>query len=88
MRAAVLKQESNLEDDLHLSSLERVELLSALEDRYQVDLSETSFSAARTVGDLRANAGGKGAERVDVPLSALDPDLAGALGAERWCTTR
>jgi long-chain acyl-CoA synthetase len=26
--------------------------MSALEDRYQVDLSETSFAAARTVGDL------------------------------------
>jgi long-chain acyl-CoA synthetase len=29
-----------------------VELISALEDRYQVDLSETRFSAARTVGDV------------------------------------
>jgi long-chain acyl-CoA synthetase len=29
-----------------------VELLGALEDRYQVDLSETRFSAVRTVGDL------------------------------------
>ena len=26
--------------------------MSALEDRYQVDLSETIFGAARTVGDL------------------------------------
>lgn len=43
---------SNLDSDLGLSSLDRVELLSALEDRYQVDLSETGFSAARTVGDL------------------------------------
>jgi long-chain acyl-CoA synthetase len=30
-----------------------VELLSALEDRYQVDLSETRFSAVNTVGDLQ-----------------------------------
>ncbi len=62
---AVLKQESSLEDDLHLSSLERVELMSALEDRYQVDLSEASFSAARTVGDLQQILNGKGAERVE-----------------------
>ncbi|MFZ0297191.1 MAG: AMP-binding protein [Candidatus Sulfotelmatobacter sp.] len=41
-----------LDSDLGLSSLERVELISALEDRYQVDLSETRFSAARTVGDV------------------------------------
>jgi long-chain acyl-CoA synthetase len=37
---------------LNLSSIERVELLSALEDRYQVDLSETEFTAADTVGSL------------------------------------
>ena len=43
---------SNLENDLHLSSLDRVELMSALEDRYQVDLNETRFASARTVGDL------------------------------------
>jgi long-chain acyl-CoA synthetase len=49
-----LRPDANLEDDLHLSSLERVELLSALEDRYQVDLNETRFSAVRTVGDLEA----------------------------------
>jgi long-chain acyl-CoA synthetase len=29
-----------------------VELMSALEDRYQIDLSETRFNAVRTVGDL------------------------------------
>ncbi len=37
---------------LQLSSIERVELLSALEDRYQVDLSETEFTKAETVADL------------------------------------
>jgi long-chain acyl-CoA synthetase len=43
---------ANLETDLHLSSLDRVELLGALEDRYQVDLNETRFASARTVGEL------------------------------------
>jgi long-chain acyl-CoA synthetase len=37
---------------LELSSVERVELLSALEDRYQVDLSETEFASADTVREL------------------------------------
>jgi long-chain acyl-CoA synthetase len=37
---------------LQLSSVERVELLSALEDRYQVDLSETEFSSAESAADL------------------------------------
>jgi long-chain acyl-CoA synthetase len=50
--AAGLRQDASLDSDLGLSSLDRVELLSALEDRYQVDLSETRFSALRTVGDL------------------------------------
>src|SRR5579862_6156264 len=43
---------ASLEDDLNLTSLERVELLSALEDRYQVDLSETRYSKVRTMGEL------------------------------------
>ncbi len=47
-----LREDASLDSDLGLSSLDRVELLSAVEDRYQVDLSETRFSAVRTVGDL------------------------------------
>jgi long-chain acyl-CoA synthetase len=42
----------DLSSDLGLSSLDRVELIGALEDRYQIDLSETRFTAARTVGDV------------------------------------
>jgi len=44
--------DADLSSGLGLSSLDRVELISALEDRYQVDLSETRFSAVRTVGDV------------------------------------
>jgi long-chain acyl-CoA synthetase len=47
-----MNPEATLDSDLGLSSLDRVELISALEDRYEVDLSETRFSAARTVGDI------------------------------------
>ncbi len=50
--AGKLAENADLDSDLNLSSLDRVELLSALEDRYQVDLSETRFSAVNTVGDL------------------------------------
>ena len=56
--------ESNLETDLNLSSLDRVELLGALEDRYQVDLSETRFAAVKTVGDLEGMLHGKLPPRV------------------------
>ncbi|MGH9699209.1 MAG: AMP-binding protein [Candidatus Acidiferrales bacterium] len=38
---------------LHLTSIERVELLSALEARYQRDLSETEFTQAQTVSALK-----------------------------------
>ncbi|HSZ62856.1 MAG TPA: AMP-binding protein [Terriglobales bacterium] len=47
-----LTSDADLETGLGLSSLERVELLSALEDRYQIDLSETKFAHSATVGDL------------------------------------
>ena len=51
-RVQTLRPDAALDSDLGLSSLDRVELLSALEDRYQVDLSETRFSSVKTVGDL------------------------------------
>jgi long-chain acyl-CoA synthetase len=73
-----LAPDANLEDDVHLTSLERVDLLSALEDRYQIDLSETRFSEARTIGDLQkmiagGTAGEKPAQRAryDYPRWAL-----------------
>jgi long-chain acyl-CoA synthetase len=47
-----LSDSASLDSDLGLSSLDRVELMSALEDRYQIDLSETRFNSIRTVGDL------------------------------------
>jgi long-chain acyl-CoA synthetase len=50
---AALPSSANLESDLNLNSLERVELLGALEDRYQIDLSETGFASVQTVADLQ-----------------------------------
>lgn len=41
-------------DELGLSSLERVELMVALEDRFETRIDETKFAEARTVDDLRA----------------------------------
>jgi len=43
---------AHLEDDLALSSLERVELMSALENRYQIDLNDREFSSVNTVSEL------------------------------------
>ncbi len=41
-------------DELGLSSLERVELMMALEEAFQVTLDESQFAAAHTVSDLEA----------------------------------
>jgi long-chain acyl-CoA synthetase len=47
-----LKPGANLENDLNLSSLDRVELMAAIESRYQVDLGDREFSQVNTVADL------------------------------------
>lgn len=47
-----IRSDSRLSEDLNLDSLSRVELLSALEDRYQVDLDERAFTESATVHDI------------------------------------
>ena len=42
-----------LERELGLTSLDRVELMSALEERFQVELNETSFAEAKTAADMQ-----------------------------------
>lgn len=60
---------------LQLSSIERVELLGALEDRYQIDLSETDFTKADTLRGLE--------KLVESP-----PKTARAFHYPRWAQTR
>jgi long-chain acyl-CoA synthetase len=76
--AAAFDQPSNLEADLNLSSLDRVELLGALEDRYLVDLSETRFATLKTVGDLESMLQGKLPPRTPYHYPAW---------VQRWPTT-
>jgi long-chain acyl-CoA synthetase len=57
--------DADLNADLGLSSLDRVELLSALEDRYQVDMGEAGFSSVRTVGDMERMLRGDNRQRVE-----------------------
>src|SRR6185369_11374511 len=47
-----LSLSANLSDDLKLDSLGRVELLSALEDQYQIELDEAEITEASTLGDI------------------------------------
>jgi long-chain acyl-CoA synthetase len=77
-RAGGFSSDANLESDLHLSSLDRVELLGALEDRYQVDLNETRFTAARTVGEL---------ETMVRASSAVHSEFTFPRWAQRWPVT-
>lgn len=50
--ASELDLSANLADDLKLDSLGRVELLSALEDQYQIEIDEAAITEATTVGDV------------------------------------
>ena len=50
--ATALIPGARLEDDLNLSSLDRVELMSAIEDRYGVDLDEGEVTQHTTVEQL------------------------------------
>jgi len=43
---------NHLERELNLSSLDRVELMSVLEEKFHVELNETAFSSAKTVADV------------------------------------
>ncbi|HET6852528.1 MAG TPA: AMP-binding protein [Pyrinomonadaceae bacterium] len=51
-QAARLDASARLADDLKLDSLGRVELLSALEDQYQIELDEAAITEATTIGDV------------------------------------
>ncbi len=75
---AGLSGNANLENNLNLSSLDKVELLGALEDRYQLDLSETQLAAANTIGDLERMLQGKVPQRVRYHYPAW---------VQRWPTT-
>jgi long-chain acyl-CoA synthetase len=55
-----LDRAAKLETDLKLDSLGRVELLSALEDRYQIEIDEAAFTAATTLGDIEQLVGSAG----------------------------
>ncbi len=44
---------ANLDRDLNLSSLDRVALQGALEERYQVDLGDAGIASASTIGDIK-----------------------------------
>jgi long-chain acyl-CoA synthetase len=66
-----------LESQLNLSSLDRVELMSAIEERYQVELNETQFAQAKTVADIEKLLQAPSARRTDFvyPLWTLSAPM-------------
>jgi long-chain acyl-CoA synthetase len=70
--------QANPQTDLNLSSLDRVELLSAIEDRYQIDVNETHFTSAATLGDL---------ERLVRESSSERSEFVFPRWAQRWPVT-
>jgi long-chain acyl-CoA synthetase len=69
---------ATLDADLHMTSLDRVELMSALEHRYQTDLSDARFSEVATVGQLEKLL----TESPAVPVEHLYPRW-----PQNWLTT-
>jgi long-chain acyl-CoA synthetase len=51
-KSVSLNSGTHLEHDLNMSSLDRVELMAAIENRYQVDLGDREFARVNTVADL------------------------------------
>ena len=60
---------AHLAEDLKLDSLGRVELLSALEDRYQIELDEAAFTAATTLGEIEQMVHAGASETVPYPFA-------------------
>jgi len=58
---------AKLADDLKLDSLGRVELLSALEDQYQIELDEAAITEATTIGDVERIVSERTSEAVAYP---------------------
>ena len=50
--AATLEPETRLEEDLALTSLQRMDLLARLENEFAIELDEQQFARLRTVGEL------------------------------------
>jgi long-chain acyl-CoA synthetase len=59
-------------EELGLSSLERVELMMALEEALQVTIDESGFAAARTVGDLEKLVANGAGFAFDAATTAVD----------------
>jgi long-chain acyl-CoA synthetase len=72
-----------LATDLKLDSLGRIELLSALEDKYQIEIDEAAFTEATTVGDIEAIVRGEVSE-VSMLQQATAPAVPAKFPYSTW----
>lgn len=52
LKDTVVKLESNLKEDLDVQSLEAIELLMALEDKFKIEFAEKDHEHIKTVQDV------------------------------------
>ena len=52
IRADRVKMEASINEDLLLDSLDQVELVMALEERFQVDIDDETAGSWKTIGDV------------------------------------
>jgi long-chain acyl-CoA synthetase len=65
--AAGTRSDRHLSDDLAMDSLSRVELMSAIEDEYQIDLDERVFTETTTIAELEQLIRTRGEQTDDSP---------------------
>ena len=76
-----LGRDRRLDEDLGLSSLQQVDLLSQLENRYGLALDEAQFTGLSTIGELKAwikREGQETGEELEGNLSSASPPQAAA----------
>ena len=88
-----LSDDRLLAEDLGLSSLERMDMLAALEEHHGIELSETAFATLATVGEVRAWVDGQAAEpgsdrANDPPRDGATNVTAPRIPPPRWACSR
>ena len=90
-----LSDDRRLAEDLGLSSLERMDMLAALEEHHGIELSEATFATLETVGQVRAWVEGQAADPESGRGNAPPCDRASGanvttprIPAPRWARSR
>jgi len=83
IRPEEIADATRLEEDLGLSSLDRVELISQLEKEYPLELDEVTFTELSTVGELRRLLAPVNTNRARQPLAATGTNADRRVGPVR-----